>query len=459
MHMKGRRNFLRCLAALIAAATRCALMPSAAASTGALTDYTVLSGYHAPEIAAPAACMIEINTGAILFSKNADAQYPPASTMKILTALVAIEQGDLNEIVTYSYNAINDIEDGGNNKDFKEGETMSLRSCIELMLMVSSNEAAYAIAEHVGGTMPDFVEMLNRKAVSIGATHSNFCNPNGLNNDEQYVTALDLALIMRECVKNPVFLEIASAESCCVTDTSIRTEGFAYANRDKMMLLHNEFHRDYVVCGKTGYTSKAGNALVTYASMDGMDVVCAVLHGDEYEDVYADTITLCDYAFAEYAFVPMSALFDETVTSQLGESTIRYGEPGVLMASWFPSGEPETDLTPLTRHSWMLFTADLTVRPAPGVELRTGVTAVPVVPAVRPERPVPSAPPEPEPEASPPPEPEAQEKEPLLSRVPVWIPYAAACLFLLVALLLLWRNLSLRRHLASGRTSPGHSKK
>ena len=455
--MEGRRILLRFFVAVLAALSICANMPLVSASTEALTDYTSLTGYEAPAVAAPAACMIEVNTGAILYSKNADAQYPPASTMKILTALVAIEKCNLNEIVTFSHNAIYDIEDGGNNKDFKEGETMSLRSCIELMLMVSSNEAAYAIAEHVGGTMPDFVEMLNRKAVSIGATHSNFCTPNGLNNDDQYVTALDLAIIMRECVRNPVFLELAAAESCCVTDTSIRTEGFAYANRDRMMLLHNEYHRDYVVCGKTGYTSKAGYTLVTYASQNGMDVVCAVLHGEDYENVYADTITLCDYAFADYSFVSMSSLFDGAVTSQLGESTIQYGEAGVLMASWFPSEEPEIEITPLTRHSWMLFTAELTVRPINGVEVHTGVTAIPSIPAVRPERPVPSVPQEREPDELLPPEAELDASESFFSRIPVWVPYSGAGLFLVISVLLLWRNLYLRRHLTSSKSSIGHS--
>ncbi len=457
--MQGRKSFFRVLCLIFAAIVLCAIIPSVTASTDALTDYTVLSDYIAPDIIAPAACMIEVKTGAILYSKNADVHYPPASTMKILTALVAIERCSLEETVTFSHNSINDIEDGGNNKDFKEGETMSLRSCIELMLMVSSNEAAYAIAEHVAGTMPDFVELLNAKAISIGATHSHFCNPNGLNNDEQYVTALDLAIIMRECIRNPVFLEIASSESCCVTDTTIRTEGFAYANRDKMMLLHNEYHRDYVVCGKTGFTSKAGYALVTYAQQNDIDVVCAVLHGEDYEEVYADTINLCDYAFSEYSFLPMSSLFDDSVTTVLGDSTIQYGEAGILMASWFASQTLEIEMTPLVRDSGLIFTADLTIRAASNVEVHTELSAVPNVPAVQPERPAPYRPPEPAPEPEPveDQQPEHEIREPLYTKIQIWLPYACAGLFLAVAVLLFLRNLYLKKYISNGEKAKRHS--
>ena len=315
----------------------CILLPftvyDAEAAVGSV-DFTAEDEYEPPEISSPCAFMMEMNTGAILYAKNADEPHAPASTIKSLTALVAIETADLSETLTFSENAIYDIEEGGENEEMRIGETMSLESCLKIMMMASCNEAAYCIAEHISGSLFDYAELMNARARRIGAVNSNFTNPHGLTDLEQYTTAHDLALIFAECVKNPVFMEIASLESTCVTDTTMKTYGYVYANHDKMMQPDSIYYRDYVRCGKTGFISQAGNTLVTYASQDGMDIVCAILQGESYDNVYNDTIALCDYAFANYEALNTAELLSGQVESIVGESRIVCDQPTLLRPNW-----------------------------------------------------------------------------------------------------------------------------
>ena len=330
-----KRTFCKLLAAVLILA----LIPFEAAfpvsaAYPELNDMTNRRGYSAPEIQSPCAFVMEMNTGTILYSKNADEPHAPASTIKSLTALVAVESGNLDDLVTFSEASVTDIEEGGNNYDMRAGETMSLRSCLKIMMMASCNEAAYCIAEHLGGSLPGFAEMMNDRARELGAVNSNFRNPHGLTDYEQYTTARDLALIFAECVKNPVFMEVAAIESCCITDTSMSSYGYVYANHDKMMQPDSKYYRDYVRCGKTGFITQAGNTLVTYASRDGMDIVCAILYGESYDNVYTDTIALCDFAFDSFSVADTAELLREDIEAYIGESEISCELSRVLVPEW-----------------------------------------------------------------------------------------------------------------------------
>lgn len=322
-----RKTIRRTLACVVLAC----LSMSVSAVPAILTDYTLQKGYAAPEILSDCAFLMDAGTGTVLYAKNENDPHAPASTIKTLTALLALENCAPAETVTFSEESITDIEVGGHNYELQIGETMSLRSCIQIMITASANEAAYAIAEHVGGSIEGFAEMMNKKAEQLGATDSHFTNPHGLTDEEQYTTAHDLALIFSACVRNKAFLDTTAIEGCCVTDTTVRTEGYAYTNHDKMMLSGNEFHRDYVVCGKTGFTTQAGNTLVTYAVKDGLQLVCVILNGEGYENVYSDTIGLCEWAFEHYTYLPMDALAGKAIDSELGPSEVKYGVPGVVV--------------------------------------------------------------------------------------------------------------------------------
>lgn len=350
----------------------------AEAYTEELSDFTVSEEYSAPEILSPCAFVMEMNTGTILYSKNADEPHAPASTIKSLTALVAIETAELSDTVTFSESAIYDIEEGGENEDMRVGETMSLESCLKIMMMASCNEAAYCVAEHISGSLSGFAELMNARARSIGAVNSNFKNPHGLTDIEQYTTARDLAMIFAECVKNPVFMEIASLESTCVTDTSIKSYGYVYANHDKMMQPDSVYYRDYVRCGKTGFITQAGNTLVTYASQDGMDIICAILQGESYDNVYNDTIALCDYAFGNFAAVRTDELLEGQIESIIGDSKIVCDTPVVLLPNWLGTEDMSVMFDGMAKGSDAVFTGEASVRVGDNV-YAVGFTASPII--------------------------------------------------------------------------------
>lgn len=221
-----------------------------------------VSDQKPPVVNALAAIVVEESTGRILFARNAEQKRSIASTTKIMTALVALENGDLEDTVTISKRA---ASIGGSIAGLREGEKYTLRELLFAMLMISANDAAIAVAEHVGGTVEHFAEMMNKKSKSIGAVNSNFVTPHGLDRENQYSTASDLAIITIEALENPVFAQIVST-----TNTSISGHHLYNTNE----LLGNCPGVDGV---KTGYTGKAGRCLVTTARRGEMRLVSVVL--------------------------------------------------------------------------------------------------------------------------------------------------------------------------------------
>lgn len=307
-----------------------ALPAEAGTGSGDMTvcDYTGMKGWPAaPEITAQSAYMIELNTGAVLYSKDGSAQSFPASTTKIMTALLTLENCDLDDIVTLSHNAVTDLESGGNHWEFQEGEQLSVNECLQFLMVESVNEVAYALAEHISGSVAAFADMMNQRAKELGAENTHFCNPHGLNDDSHYTTAKDMAMILWGCVRNEKFQMYASLPSVSLKGRKIMTDGFStYTNHDLMLLPSSEYYDADVVCGKTGYTSIAGNTLVTYARRGNMDVVCVLMKGGS--DRFTDCRKLLDYAFDN---------FEVKRTDDVSESL--YGRSGI------PSGMKETAVT------------------------------------------------------------------------------------------------------------------
>ena len=290
---------------------------------------------EAPEISAASAYMIELNSGAVLYNKNGDAKSFPASTTKIMTALLALENCSLDEEVTFSHNAIYDIEEGGHHWEFEEGEVLTVDECLQFLLCESVNEVGYALAEHMAGSISDFAEMMNARAAELGATGTHFNNPHGLNDEDHYTTARDMALILWGCVQNEKFVHYCSLPSVSLAGHVIRTEGFStYTNHHLMLREGSDYYDPDVVCGKTGYTSIAGNTLVTYASRGDMDVVCVLMQG--LSDRFDDTRKLLDYAFDNFTVQSSTAL----TGSDGGNGYLRLrdkGETGVCLpnsADW-----------------------------------------------------------------------------------------------------------------------------
>lgn len=221
-----------------------------------------VAGKKAPAINAMAAVVMEVSSGRVLYSKNATEKRSIASTTKIMTAVVALENGRLEEEVTISKKAAGI---GGSTLEFRTGQKYTLKELLYAMLMSSANDAAIALAEHIGGTVEGFAAMMNKKAESLGASGSNFVTPHGLDAANQYSTAYDVAIITRYALKNPVFAEIVSTASAHIP-------GYSLYNTNELLGAYPGV--DGV---KTGYTGKAGRCLVTTIQKDGMRVISVVL--------------------------------------------------------------------------------------------------------------------------------------------------------------------------------------
>lgn len=238
-----------------------------------------------PVVNALAAIVIESSTGRVLYSKNATERRSIASTTKIMTALTALENGNTKEEVTVSKRA---ASIGGSTIGLQEGQKYTLKEMLYAMLMMSGNDAAIAVAEHIGGTVEDFAEMMNRKAKSMGAVNSSFVTPHGLDKENQYSTAYDLALITKEALKNPLFTEIVSTSNSYIP-------GHNLYNTNE--LLGTCQGVDGV---KTGFTGKAGRCLVTTAKRGDMRLICVVL-GSPTRNARANASRdLLDFAFENF---------------------------------------------------------------------------------------------------------------------------------------------------------------
>ncbi len=270
-----------------------------------------------PGVESEAGIVMDMDSGAVLFGQNIHMQEIPASITKILTALVVIENSDLDDAVTFSYDAVYNVEEGAGNKlQIEEGDVLTVRECLYLMLLLSSNQAANALAEHVGGSRERFVDMMNARIAEIGCTESHFANPSGLNDDTQRTTAYDMALIAREAYKNPTLLEINSATESQLPPTKNRPNGTTYYMEHKLLITDDPSSETYypdAIAGKTGYTSQAGQTLVTYARRGDRGQITVTLKSTD-KTHYSDTIRLMEFGFNNFQNLNISENETEYVT-------------------------------------------------------------------------------------------------------------------------------------------------
>ena len=237
---------------------------------------------------AKGACTIEVSTGRVLYEKNADTKMPMASTTKVMTAIVAIENGNLDDIITIPQEG-SGIE--GSSLYLKPGEQFTLKDLLYGMMLQSGNDAAVNIAIHIGGSVDGFAELMNQKAKELGAVNSHFVNPHGLNDKNHYTTARDLAMITAYAMRDPTFCEIVGTQYYKMTP---KGEGDMRTIKNKNKLLWNYPDATGV---KTGYTKDAGKCYVGSAKRNGMHVVTVVLG---CPDMWKDAQGLLENAFSEY---------------------------------------------------------------------------------------------------------------------------------------------------------------
>ncbi len=248
-------------------------------------------------IKSKAAILVEVSTGRILYEKNSTEKMWPASTTKIMTAILIIEKCNLDDIVTVSETAISNIPSGYVTCDLQVGEEISVKDLLNALMIKSANDAAYVLAEHVGGSVVGFADLMNQKARELGCTGTHFVNPNGVHDDRHYSTAYDLYLIATYAMKNPTFRELVAQTEAVLPITN------KYPNEDRILkttnaLINPESTNYYknAIGIKTGYTSQAGNCLVSEASRDGLEFIAVVLNGDRFPD----SVKLFDYAYDNF---------------------------------------------------------------------------------------------------------------------------------------------------------------
>jgi serine-type D-Ala-D-Ala carboxypeptidase (penicillin-binding protein 5/6) len=266
-----------------------------------------------PEITAPTAILIDAKTGKVLYEKNADEKHYPASTTKVMTGLLAVEHGKMDEIITIGKNPPL-IERGSSQIYLITDEQLTMEQLLYALMLESANDAAVAIAEHISGSVDEFAKLMNSKAKELGATNTNFVNPNGLHNDNHYTTARDLAMIAKYAMTLDKFRSVVKEVKYTIPKTNKQEERNYITNSNKLIWkTYDKFRYEYATGIKTGYTVKAKQCLVGGAKKGDMELISVVM-GAEGQNIYSDTVALFEYGFANYQNVEILKK-DQIVTS------------------------------------------------------------------------------------------------------------------------------------------------
>lgn len=252
-----------------------------------------------------AVILIDSNSGKTLYEKNSTKKVYPASTTKILTAILAIENiENLKETTTVNYSAISVIPSGYSSAYLSEGEEISIEYVLQAFLIHSANEAGNVLAEHVSGSIDEFVNLMNKKIEELGCKNTHFVNTNGIHDDNHYTTAKDLAIITRYCMKNQTFRDIVAMKSCTIPKTN-KSEQRYYKNTNALVNPSSEYYLEHCIGVKTGYTSPAKNCLISACNKDGLELIAVVLGAPNIESGkstrYLDSIELYNYGYSNYA--------------------------------------------------------------------------------------------------------------------------------------------------------------
>lgn len=241
---------------------------------------------------------MDAQSGQVLFEKNMHLKLYPASITKILTVLLGVERGQMQDRITMSREAVYSIKRGSSHIALQEGEEITLEQALMAAMLPSANDASNGIAEHIGGSITEFARLMNQRAIAAGAVNSNFVNPHGLPDERQVTTAYDMALISREALKNDKFRQIFATMRYTIPPTNKQTEPRDLWSEHRM-LTTNRYRYDGLIGGKTGYTRESQNTLVSAARRGDRELIVVVMRSMGYAD-YRDTIALFDYGFNDF---------------------------------------------------------------------------------------------------------------------------------------------------------------
>lgn len=260
-----------------------------------------------PSVYGKSAIVIDVDTNAVLYAKNIDDKHYPASITKIMTALLAAENGNLEtDKVLISQDSVDFLQAGDAYIGMRPGEEISLKDALYGVLLASANEVSHAVAENIGEKLEGtgsgyekFIQAMNDRADELGATNTHFVNSYGLQEEEHYTSAHDMALISAEVFRHPELLEIMQTYEYTIGPTNLEKESRTFQQRHEMLCTWNKHYYEYCVGGKTGYTDEAGNTLITLADNGKMRLVCVEME-TRGQHIYDDTKNILDYAFGNF---------------------------------------------------------------------------------------------------------------------------------------------------------------
>lgn len=262
---------------------------------------TFVEAASSVSITAESAILVEVSTGRIIYEKNSIKQMYPASTTKIMTAILVIENCDLQEIVTVSETALQNIPSGYVTCNLSVGEEISVNDLLYALMLPSANDAAFVLAEHVAGSVEAFADMMNNKASEIGCTNTHFVNPNGIHDSKHYSTAYDLYLIAKYCMQNETFRNIVATKEYTLPATNKHDAADrSFENTNDLLKPEKTNYYKTATGIKTGHTSMSGYCLVSESSREGLDFISVVLNSETDNKRFSDSVKLFDYGYDNY---------------------------------------------------------------------------------------------------------------------------------------------------------------
>ena len=280
-------------------------LPAAAASVDLDAVYPIstneIPGWPAgPEISSDTGILMEAQTKTVLYDKGADELRYPASITKLMTLLLAVENSSLTDTVTFTETGVRDVTPDSGNIGMQLGETMTMEDCLYAMHIYSANEVAAQVAEYVGGTEQNFIDMMNQRAAEIGCTNTHFANASGLPDPDQYTTARDMALIFREGLKNDTFRKIIGTQTYYIEPTNLNSETRKVHTHHPLFAKESALHYEGCLGGKSGMTNDAGYTLVTGVRQNGVTYIAVVMRGADMSQVSTDSRLLFDYGLGNF---------------------------------------------------------------------------------------------------------------------------------------------------------------
>ena len=273
---------------------------AAVEASGTISTNSISGWPQASDISSTAAIVMETSTNTVLYSKNADQALYPASAVKVMTCLVALENSSLDDQVTMTATGVSGVTDGGANISSQLDEVFTMEQCLYAIMVASANDIALQVAEHVGGSVDAFVQTMNARAQELGCTNTVFTNPTGLPDENQHITAHDMALIMEAAMANETFRTIAATTSYTLPATNVSGGERVLTNSFTMINNASDGYYEPCIGGKEGYTEASGSTLVCEAAKNNMKLVCVVLNGASgvTDD---EAVALLNYGFDNFS--------------------------------------------------------------------------------------------------------------------------------------------------------------